>query len=228
MSRGVTFESVDITTDPDGPAALEALGVRTVPVVARGERWTTGVRLDRVAELLGLDHDDTPSLAPAELVATLDVVLTTMVRLTRQIPPDRLLDPLPNRDRSYLALANHVAEIANGFNEVTTGAGLSGERAAAVPETNLDVDELTARVEEIKAKIVSWWRDTDDPSCSRLVDTFAGEQDLHRVLERTTWHCAQHGRQLAMVLELLGVVPDRPLGPAELDGLPLPTDVWEG
>jgi len=47
------------------------------------------------------------------------------------------------------------------------------------------------------------------------------------VLERTTWHVAQHARQLERLLELRGITPDPRLAPSLLTGLPLPEDVWD-
>jgi hypothetical protein len=47
------------------------------------------------------------------------------------------------------------------------------------------------------------------------------------VLERTTWHVAQHARQLESLLELRGVTPAPRLALVLLDGLPLPADVWD-
>jgi len=45
-------------------------------------------------------------------------------------------------------------------------------------------------------------------------------------LERSTWHSAQHTRQLADVLQRLGV--QAPALPDEvLQGLPLPQRIWE-
>lgn len=41
------------------------------------------------------------------------------------------------------------------------------------------------------------------------------------------WHGSQHARQLALVVEKLGIVPDRPLGEKELAGLPLPESIWD-
>ena len=59
------------------------------------------------------------------------------------------------------------------------------------------------------------------------VATFFGPMTLHAVLERCTWHAVQHVRQQAMLLERLGIAPDRPLGEAEFAGLPLPQGVWD-
>jgi hypothetical protein len=71
-----------------------------------------------------------------------------------------------------------------------------------------------------------WW----GANQSRLpveLDTYYGRQTLHAVLERTTWHVAQHARQLQRLLELRGVEPRPPLAPSLLAGLPLPEDVWD-
>ncbi len=227
-AREVAFESIDITADDRGLAALTALGVQTVPVVARGEAWVTGQRLDQVAALVGIDHDDSPTLSPAQLLARLDRTLDTAIRLTGQIPTAKLGDKLPNRDRTYLALTNHLVEVAVGFVQVTDGARLTARRGGAVPDVERELPALTKHCEQTRSALDRWWATTDDRSCARIVDTFAGELDLHRVLERTTWHCAQHTRQLAMVLESLGIEAEDPLGPVDLQGLPMPTQVWDG
>ncbi len=59
------------------------------------------------------------------------------------------------------------------------------------------------------------------------VRTYYGNQTLQQALERTTWHSAQHVRQLKMVLDGLGIAPDGPLTDADLAGLPLPEKVWD-
>jgi len=59
------------------------------------------------------------------------------------------------------------------------------------------------------------------------VDTWYGPQTLHAVLERCTWHSAQHARQLMMVLASLGIPAEDPLTTDDLAGLPLPAEVWD-
>ncbi|RMF04668.1 MAG: hypothetical protein D6773_06145, partial [Alphaproteobacteria bacterium] len=56
---------------------------------------------------------------------------------------------------------------------------------------------------------------------------YYGDVTLHEVLERTGWHSGQHTRQLMLVLETLGIVPDRPLTDADFAGLPMPKEVWD-
>jgi hypothetical protein len=50
---------------------------------------------------------------------------------------------------------------------------------------------------------------------------------LHEYLERTTWHSGQHVRQLVMVLEMLGIEPDKPPTSEMFTGLPMPDKVWD-
>jgi hypothetical protein len=46
-------------------------------------------------------------------------------------------------------------------------------------------------------------------------------------MERCTWHCAQHARQILAVLERFGIAPDGPLSQKDYAGLPLPVGLWE-
>jgi hypothetical protein len=43
------------------------------------------------------------------------------------------------------------------------------------------------------------------------VPTYFGETSRHEMFDHTIWHSAQHTRQIAALLEQMGVVPDRPL-----------------
>jgi hypothetical protein len=50
---------------------------------------------------------------------------------------------------------------------------------------------------------------------------------VHDYLERTTWHSAQHVRQLVMVLGLLRIEPNDPPTAMTFAGLPMPDKVWD-
>jgi hypothetical protein len=62
--------------------------------------------------------------------------------------------------------------------------------------------------------------------CDGAVSTYYGPQSAHDFMERTTWHAAQHLRQIYWFLDRMGVRADAPLADADLDGLPMPRDVW--
>ena len=61
---------------------------------------------------------------------------------------------------------------------------------------------------------------------SGRMTAYWGEQSMHEILERTAWHSAQHTRQLISVLDAFGVEPEGRLTAADLQGLPLPDNVW--
>jgi hypothetical protein len=66
-----------------------------------------------------------------------------------------------------------------------------------------------------------------DPSVNYTVQTYYGTRPFHEVLERTAWHAAQHTRQVMLMLGSHGIEPDGPLTAADLEGLPVPHEVWD-
>lgn len=191
--------------------------------MAVGENFVPGPDLRAVAKLVGVDYTPRPSLDPPTLLSRLDVVLNAAARFGAQIPEDRLLDKLPSRDRTYLGLLNHLFEIAVVFLEVAGGDSFSGARAGALPAKDLPVLALSDRTPTLVNELL----ECTDLNFDRPVDTYYGEQTLHGVLERSTWHAAQHARQVMMVLESLDIEPDRPLVTADFEGLPMPEKVWD-
>ena len=216
--------SRDIVNDAGALARLQRLGADAVPVVADGDRWVPGVDLGQVATLLDLDYSPAPALTPDILVGRLRHALMTSTRLTGQFPAINLGDKLPNRDRTCVALANHIVEVAAGYLEVESGTDFDHRISSAIPEVELDREALAARCRAVRGAL----NVSPSPLYEHAVGTFFGPATLHEVLERCTWHVAQHVRQQAMLLEGLDIAPDRPLTAAELDGLPLPAGVWDG
>lgn len=181
-----------------------------------------GADLDRVAVFLDLVVEPRTALPAEVLIQRLAVVLATTIRLTRQFSVERLTDKLPNRDRTVLALANHIVEIAAGYLLVETGHPFDAAVAGAIPNRELDPGDLATRSKAVGDRLRAL-----RPAPMREVETLHGTSSRHRVLERCTWHAAQHARQLAFMLERQGVKPDQPLTASALEGLPLPVAVWD-
>ena len=211
------------------PAALRRLrahGLRGVPVVAsvdRERRFVYGQDLAQVADLVGIDYRPPPALAPGVLLERWVRILRAALRYAAQIPPARLGDELPGRPRSYLSLANHVVEIAAGYLAVARGADFDGSVATAEVVPPRGMTELFARAAEVIRDLEAAAED----NWNRVVATYYGPQTLHAVLERCTWHSAQHVRQLQLVLSRLRIEPDGPLDDAAFAGLPMPEDAWD-
>ena len=126
-ARAVDFTSINIAADPDGLAQLQALGPRTVPVVARGDDYVMGLSLRDVGEFLGLDDLGPGMLAPGELIQRLDWILSAGQRYLRQLPDGEMQSQLPGRPRSYRDLTYHLFQISRAFLDVASGQVLTYE-----------------------------------------------------------------------------------------------------
>lgn len=221
--REIDYVSRDVANDAEARSRFRKLGAEALPTVAVGDRWAPGVDLAQVAELAGIDYVPQPPLPAAVLVERLRRALDAAMRLLGQFPAPRLADKLPNRDRTCIALGNHIVEIAAVYLSVAAGGGFDRDASAATPAKELARDALAAKAAMIDAKLA----ETPVDAPERSVQSFFGETTLHAVLERSAWHAAQHARQLAMLLERLGIRPEGALTAGDLEGLPLPAEVWD-
>jgi glutaredoxin len=227
--QGVDYESINVHGNEAGMAELRELGARSVPVVARGGRFVFAQSIGDVIEFLGLKVRPQERLEPEALMRKMDLVLRAAARYVRQLPAEALDQTFRNRNRPIRVLAHHVFRIVEGFLEsMHDGKELTYERIMQTASPSIRTGEDIARYgESVLERAQAWWRGFPDRACAGSVDTYFGKQPLHIVLERTVWHPAQHTRQLMLILETLGIQPERPLSAADLAGLPLPEKAWD-
>jgi DinB superfamily len=210
---------------------LLKLGVRTVPVLATGDQYIFCQNLEDVAEFVGLQGSGHIPLPPAALITKWTIVLRAAQRYIRQIPNERLNDrAIDNRDRSIRLLSHHIFRIAEAFLETAIdGVEYWVQHANVPPEdgTYTTREEIAAYGNSMIERIENWWSQLDDKSCQQKVKTFYGTPPMHQLFERSTWHSAQHTRQMIAVLERFGIEPDVRLTAEDLAGLPLPEGIWE-
>ncbi len=213
---------------PGGMDQLKAMGLRNVPVVAVGESYTFAQNLKDVAKFLGVQLNR-EQLAPADLAARYDAILETAQRLVRQVPVDKLDERvIPNRPRILHPFLFHIFRIGEAFLIAYGGEEYNNTIANTDPPDSVRTPaEVVAYGQQIRERLAAWWASNADRNLEKKIDTYYGEQVAHDVFERTTWHSAQHTRQLAAVLERFGIMPDRPLTADQLKGLPLPDGLWE-
>jgi len=226
-ARGIEFESVNVREDTAGMARLAELGVRTVPVVARGSAFVLAQDLDEVARFIGvaIERDRLPV---GVLAARVPRLLDCAAAITRRIPDAALGTPLPGRKRTYLDLAYHVPQIVVALLDAAAGGCLTYEHFNRKPPGWLTTAEGAAAATERVARTFGQWWLANAGALPLTVDAYYGVQAFDAALERTTWHVAQHVRQLELLLHTLGVETQGALLPVELlDRLPLPTDVWD-
>ena len=225
-SRGVDFESVNVLEAAGAAGRLEALGVRSVPVLARGTQFVLGQDLDEVARFVGVPLERM-RLAEPELARRLERLLGLAARYAGQLPADALRSTLPDGRRNGLDLACHIAQVAAAFLDASAGGRLTFEHfERRAPEWMTDGVDAAAALGHAAAAIASWGGRLG-AGAPEWLDTYHGRQPRHAVLERTTWHVAQHLRQLVNLLERWGVEPGPPPGDELFTGLPLPGPVWD-
>lgn len=207
---------------------LKALGVRNVPVVAIGERFTFAQNLKDVARFLGvlLDREQLP---PATLVERYDSILASAQTLVRQVPIDQMNERvIANRPRLIRPFLHHIFRIGEAYLLAYGGEEYTATLANTEPPPEVATpDQIAAYGQEVRERLAAWWRDTDDRALQKRMSTYYGEQAAYDVFERTVWHSAQHCRQVAVVLERLGITPAAALTAEQTAGLPLPEGIWE-
>ena len=224
--HGIGFDSVNVREVDGAVEALAKLGARSVPVVARDDRFVHGQDLDAVAAFVGVAVNR-ERLAVPVLVSRLLALLDSAARLAEQLPAEALAERLPGRERTHLDLAYHVPQVVVAFLDAALGGRLTYEHFQRKPPGHLRTGaEVAALTRSVSQALAVWWG-ANQSRLPAALDTYDGEQPLHAVLERTTWHVAQHARQLERLLELRGITPDPRLAPSLLTGLPLPNDVWD-
>jgi hypothetical protein len=218
---------IDVLNTPGGMDQLLKLGIRKVPCVVVGERYIFPQNLKDVAKFLGitLEREVLPS---DQLVAKYLAILEAAQRMVRQIPLDKMDERvIPNRPRTIASFACHIFRIVESF--LLTCEGVDSEHLSQdeAPKDLTSVAEIAAYGGNVRAQLEEWWECTEDKTCQQSVRTYYGMQKLQDVLERYTWHTAQHCRQLAVVLDRYGIKADGPPTPDLLAGLPLPEGLWE-
>jgi len=202
-----------------------------VPVVAKGDQFVFGQNLETVAEFVGLQSTGHTPLPPKELIRKWINLLRAAQRYVRQIPIERMNERVvENRDRSIRLLSHHVFRIAEAFLEcVMDGVEYRIGLANLLPQdgTLMTGSDIARYGDGVIERLQNWGTRLTDQSSRQTVQTFYGPQTLHALLERSTWHSAQHARQLIHVLERCGIDPDGPLAKEDLAGLPLPERLFE-
>ncbi len=206
---------------------LRRLGLQTVPVVTRGDRYVHGWNPRAVAELVGAPYAEPSRLSPPELLDRLDRILTGAERAMRQVPPEKLEMKSPDRDRPLHQLGYHIFRLSAAFPDAVEQMELPYEWLVEPTPAGMKDPHLIARYgESIRTRLREWSREIPSGLFSRTITTYAGPQTVHELLERTAWHAAQHLRQLYAFLGQIGVRPDQPLTERDFAGLPLPDALW--
>jgi len=224
-SWGIEFEPVNVEANPNELEGLKARGIRSLPAVIWGGRAFHGWSPRGLASFFGVPYSEAGPLPPAELARRLDRILGAAQRAVRQVPDDRLGMKAPDRDRTVKDLAYHIFRLSMAYRDAMEQGMLREEwiKSGAPPEIT-DGPAIALYGREVRARLADWMM---RPGVFEgNVNTCDGQQTAYELLERTTWHAAQHLRQLYFFLQKMGVDPENPLADEDYQGLPLPKEVW--
>jgi hypothetical protein len=206
-------------------AELSKFGIPRAPAVIVGERAVHGWNPQGVAELVGVTYDDSDKLSCEQLAERLDTILVAAQRAVRQIPAEHLGFQWPGRDRSILQLAYHIFRVALSYRDTRAEGMLRETWFGENPGGDIrDGDGVARYGEQVRQQVATWLQ--RDDAYDGMCETYYGPQAATELFERTVWHAAQHLRQIYVMLDHLGVAPDRPLSEADYKGLPLPDSIW--
>jgi len=202
--------------------------------------WRPGcsscVKVKEFLSRLGVDFESVNVSARPEamdelLALGVRTVLTAAQRHVLQIPPERLAERATGgRDRSVLDLAYHVHQVPDSFLQAVENGvqDLTSVYNRPPPAHVTTVGHIRDYGVSVLERLNRWWeREGAANAASAKLDTYYGEQRLHHVMERCTWHSAQHARQIVAVLERFGIPADGPLTRDDYAGLPMPDALWE-
>ena len=226
-SWGIAFEAVNVERDPQAAAELKRRQVPLVPAVAVGEQIVHGWNPPALAALVGVPYSARPQLSPSELAARLDRILGAAQRALRPVSAERLLTAAPDRDRTLGDIGYHIFRLSLGFRDAAREGRFPVAWLLESAPAELRGGAALARYgETVRAQLSDWFAAHLGQPFSAPVQTYYGAQSLHALLERTSWHAAQHLRQVYALLETVGLTPEQPLSDEDYAGLPLPDSVW--
>lgn len=208
-------------------AELQKLGLRTVPVLSRGDKFIFGQNTQQIIDFIGLNEDGGPQLSVEQLHGRATRFMDAAIELFPLMPYEKLGTHVPGRPRSYRTLAFHLFRVIDAFVGANEGTTLMQAMFREEPAADAGTDMLVEYGKKVRQRYLDWWAQNDH-AASRTLETYYGPQTLHELLERTTWHCGQHVRQYMMLLEKEGVSHHRPLVDADFAKLPMPQNVWDG
>lgn len=218
---------MNVDEAPGARAELERVGVPLVPAVVLGDRAVHGWNPEGYARLLGVDYRRPARLAPAALAGRLDRILESATALVGALPDAALDFTPPERERRLGDLAYHLFRVAASFPDALEQGALPEAWFQEMrPASLATAADLVAWGASVRERLRSWLAAAPPATFERVIAVYYGPQDAHELLERTTWHAAQHLRQLYDLVGRLGIAPPRPLPADALAGLPLPEAVW--
>ncbi|MSP51080.1 MAG: hypothetical protein EXQ91_01610 [Alphaproteobacteria bacterium] len=215
----IPFESINVLEHKTAYQDMARIGAKSVPLVARGDRFVYAQSIADVAAFVGI-KDNVVNVSPQALIDRMDSILAASARYARQIPDAKLGENMPNRPRSYRVLAHHAFRVVDAFLDSVDREVLTYESLTREPTPDLvSSARIASYGDEVRKRLRDWWNGWPHKRGEFVMKTYYGAKPMSEVLLRTASHAGQHSRQLAEILSRMNIAPDRPLPESTYDGL---------
>src|SRR2546423_6719118 len=157
---GVEFDSINVSARPEAMEELRELGVRTVPVVARGKDYVFAQELADVSAFVGRKVDFQRLPTPV-LYDKWQKVLGAAQRHVLQIPPERLKErATEGRDRSIRDLAYHIYQVPDAFLQAIEDGvqDLTSVYNAPPPPSITNTAHIRDYGRTVSERLERWWQ----------------------------------------------------------------------
>jgi len=226
--HGIPYRSINVLEHQDAYADMARIGAKSIPIVAKGDRFVYAQSIADVARFVGI-AGTVVNVTPQALVERIDAILAAAARYVRQLPDAALDRELPARGRSYRVLAHHVFGVVEAFLDALERETLTYESLTREPPPALASSAaIAAYGDEVRKRTRDWWQSWPHKRGDVVMKTYYGDKPMHEVLLRTASHAGQHSRQLAEVLTRMGIAPDRPVPETVYDGLLIAEQALDG
>lgn len=206
---------------------MRALGFKTVPVTAVGERAVQGFNVRALRGLIGMSADAGRSISPDELLGKYRLVFKAATRAILQIPEDQLdwVTPAPGYEPTLRQFTWHIFDRAEVFAGLAHGGEFTEDmaydhmtRANACRTTN----EIAAYGEQVLAQVEEVLTHRRE-LLEKSVNTYFGTSTIFDLLIRALSMAVFRLKGTYRYLEMLGVAPLAPLGYDDFVGIPIPS-----
>ena len=208
-------------------AELAALGVKSLPVSVRGDKFVVGYNVQELCEVFGIEARGGGPLHPDKMMERYRVVFEALRRAVSQLSPEQLDWISPGRPRSMRQLLWHSFERpvlgieAWESGEYTEQMVRRYEELAQNYHTTSDICAYGDRIEEELAEFLK-----HGDRLAKKVQSYMGPITVHELLELALGHAIKHLRHAYHYFPMMGIEADRPLDPKEYADVPVPEDLF--
>lgn len=223
--QGYEFESVNVLKNPAAMQEIMAAGLRSIPVIRKGDKFIYAQSLDDIANFLDVTRNHV-KLSQEVLVGRWDDILEKAEAIIQAFDESMLQrHVIPHRERVVRDLSAHVFQIVESFMRQIEDDTIDARAIYLDPREDIKTrNDLLSYVSKTHQEYRDWRKQGGMGAIPARMNTYYGNQPSSQVLERGVWHSAQHARQLDFVAAGMGAELRIP---QELyEGLPMPKRLW--